>query len=139
VPIVDYPVSIAYRAVPNMPGVQPAAEVTLYNGDITAKAVAVFDSGSLYTVFSGEYAELIGIEDITTGNGIGISTLAGPRDIYLFDLEIQLREAGRRFAAQIGFFNGHAARNILGRSVIFAAFEIGFHERLQRINLRAEA
>lgn len=122
-----------------MPGVQPAAEVTLYNADITANAVAVFDSGSLYTVFSGRYAELIGIEDVTTGSRVGISTLAGPRDIYLFDLEIQLREAGRRFAAQIGFFSGHAARNILGRSVIFAAFEVGFHERLQRINLRAEA
>ena len=138
-PIVNYPVSIAYRAVPNMQGVQPAAEVTLYSGGMTAIAVAVFDSGSVYTVFSGRYAELLGIEDVTTGNRVGISTLAGLRDIYLFDLEIQLREAGRRFAAQIGFFAGHTARNILGRSVIFAAFEIGFHERVQRIHLRPEA
>lgn len=122
-----------------MPGVQPAAEVTLYNGNLTTKAVAVFDSGSIYTVFSPQYAELIGIEDVTSGNRAGINTLAGPSHIYLFDLEIQLREAGHRFAAQIGFFPGHAARNILGRSVVFAAFEIGFHESAQRIHLRPEA
>ena len=122
-----------------MPGVQPAAAVTLYNGNLTTTAVAVFDSGSLYTVFSPRYAELIGIDDVTTGNRVGINTLAGRTDIYLFNLEIRLREAGERFAAQIGFFGGHAARNILGRSVVFAAFEIGFHERVQRIHLRPEA
>lgn len=121
-----------------MPGVQPAAEVTLYNGDLTTTTVGIFDSGSTYTVFSPEYAALIGIEDVSVGNRARINTLAGPLDIYLFDLEIQLREAGRRFAAQIGFFSGHAARNILGRSVVFAAFEIGFHETAQSIHLRPE-
>jgi hypothetical protein len=42
-----------------MAGVQPAAEVTLYNGDRNTNAVAVFDSGSLLTAFSAEYAELL--------------------------------------------------------------------------------
>jgi hypothetical protein len=135
---VTYPVSIPYRAVPNMAGSQPAAEVTLYHGGRSTNAVGVFDSGSLYTVFSPECAELIGIEDVTVGNRAVVNTLAGPREIYLFDLEIQLREAGQRFAAQIGFFAGHAPRNILGRSVVFAAFEIGFREGMQRIHLRPE-
>jgi hypothetical protein len=121
-----------------MPGVQPATEVTLYNADLATTTVAIFDSGSLYTVFSSQYAELVGIDEVTTGNRVRINTLAGQTDIYLFDLEIQLREAGRRFAAQIGFFAGRAARNILGRSVIFAAFEIGFQESAQRIHLRPE-
>jgi hypothetical protein len=122
-----------------MTGVQPAAEVTLYNGGQTANAVAVFDSGSIYTVFGREYAALIGIDDVTTGNRVVVNTLAGPRDIYLFGLEIQLREVGLRFGAQIGFFAGHIARNILGRSVVFAAFEIGFREAAQTIHLRPEA
>jgi hypothetical protein len=121
-----------------MNGVQPASEVILYHGDSATTTVAVFDSGSLYTVFSPMYAELIGIEDVTVGERVGINTLAGPRDIYLFDLEIQLREVGHRFAAQIGFFRGPAARNILGRSVVFAAFEVGFHESAQLIHLRPE-
>lgn len=121
-----------------MPGVQPAAEVTLYRGDLAAKAVGIFDSGSAFTVFSPEHAALIGIDDVTTGIRQRISTLGGGLDIYLFDLEMQLREAGGRFAAQIGFFATHAPRNILGRSVIFAAFEIGFHERGGRIHLRRE-
>jgi hypothetical protein len=121
-----------------MQGLQPAAEVTLCNGARETTAVAVFDSGSVYTAFGPQYAELIGIEEVTTGTRVRINTLAGSTDIDLFDLEIQLREAGRRFAAQIAFFAGHASRNILGRSVIFAAFEIGFCESAQAIHLRPE-
>ena len=136
--IVTYPVSIAYCAVPNMRGVQPAAEVILYNGDLETKAVGVFDSGSPFTVFSPEHAQLIGIDDVTVGNRERISTLGGGIDVYLFDLELRLVRAGGRFAGQIGFFSQRAPRNILGRSVIFASFEIGFHERAQRLHLRAE-
>lgn len=122
-----------------MRGLQPAAEVQLFNGAMAAKAVGIFDSGSPYTVFSPELAEVIGIDDVMTGRPEGISTLGGPIRIYLFDLEIQLLGAGPRFAGQIGFFATHAPRNILGRSVIFSAFEVGFHERGQVIHLRAEA
>jgi hypothetical protein len=121
-----------------MPGVQPAAEVTLYNHDQATNAVGIFDSGSPFTVFSPEHAALIGIDDVTTGNQQRISTFGGGLDIYLFDLEIQLLAAGGRFAAQIGFFVTHAPRNILGRSVMFSAFEIGFHERGGQIHLRHE-
>jgi hypothetical protein len=122
-----------------MPGIQPAAEVTLYNGDRTTNAVAIFDSGSAFTVFGSEHAALIGIDDVTAGNRQRISTLGGALfDIYLFDLEMRLVAAGVRFAGQIGFFAVHSPRNILGRSVVFAAFEIGFHESAQRIHLRPE-
>jgi hypothetical protein len=71
-----------------MRGVQPATEVTLYNGEQSTNAVAIFDSGSTYTVFSPEHAQLIGIDDVTAGNLERISTLGGSREIYLFDLEI---------------------------------------------------
>jgi hypothetical protein len=119
-------------------GLQPAAEAKLFNGDMTTTAVGIFDSGSPYTVFSPEVAEVIGIDDVMTGRPEGIGTLGGPIRIYLFDLEIQLLGAGPRFGGQIGFFAAHAPRNVLGRSVIFSAFEIGFHERGQIIHLRAE-
>jgi len=121
-----------------MAGLQPAAEVTLYNGSQSTTAVAIFDSGSVYTLFSPEHAQLIGVEDVTTGSRAIVNTLTGSRDVYLFDLEIQLRGIGPRFAAQIGFFAGHVTRNLLGRNVIFAAFEIGFRESAQRIHLRPE-
>lgn len=122
-----------------MPGVQPAAEVILYNHDLATNAVGIFDSGSPFTVFSPEQAALIGIDDVTVGNRQRISTLGGGLfDIYLFDLEIELRAAGTRFAGQIGFFAGRAPRNILGRSVIFTSFKIGFHERGSLIYLQHE-
>jgi len=121
-----------------MRGVQPAAEVILYNGDLETKAVAVFDSGSPFTIFSPEHAQLIGIDDVSVGSRERISTFGGGIDIYLFDLELQVVKVGTRFAGQVGFFSQRAPRNILGRSVIFASFEIGFHERAQRLHLRAE-
>ena len=121
-----------------MPGTQPAAEVTLYHGDVAAKTVGIFDSGSIHTVFNPEHAALLGIEDVTVGARERVNTLGGPIEIYFFDLELQLSGVGRRFAGQIGFFAAHAARNILGRSVIFAAFEIGFREAAQVLHLRAE-
>jgi hypothetical protein len=128
-----------YRAVPNMRGIQPAAEVTLYNAGQEVNAVGIFDSGSVYTVFSAEHAALLGIDDVTVGNREEIGTLGGPRDVYLFDLEVKLGIVGPRFAAQIGFFEGRASRNILGRSVFFAAFEVGFHESAGLLNLRPVA
>ncbi len=121
-----------------MRGLQPAAEVKLFNGDMTTTAVGIFDSGSPYTVFSPEHAELIGIDNLTAGRAEDVNTLGGPIQIFLFDLEIQLLGAGPRFAGQIGFFPARTTRNILGRSVIFSAFEIGFHERGQIIHLRPE-
>lgn len=122
-----------------MNGLQPAAEVRLFNGDLATNAVGVFDSGSPYTVFGPEHAALIGIDDVTTGLQEDVNTLGGGIQIFLFDLEIQLLGTGPRFAGQIGFFSGHASRNILGRSVVFSAFEIGFYERGQIIHLRAES
>lgn len=122
-----------------MSGLQPAAEVRLFNGGMTTTAIGVFDSGSPYTVFGPEHATLIGIDDVTTGLQEDVNTLGGAIQIFLFDLEIQLLGAGPRFAGQIGFFSGHASRNILGRSVIFSSFQIGFHERGQVIHLRAES
>ena len=120
-----------------MRGTQPAAEVILYLGNHSARAVGIFDSGSVYSVFSPEYAALIGIDDITAGNREDISTLAGSRPMFLFNLEVQLGIIGPRFAAQIGFFEGHVSRNILGRSVFFSAFEIGFQEHAGILNLRS--
>jgi len=122
-----------------MSGLQPAVEVKLFHGDISTTAVAIIDSGSSYTVFSPEHAALIGIDDVRVGYPEGINTLGGPIQIYLFDMEIQLLGAGPRFAGQIGFFSGHASRNILGRSVVFSSFQIGFRERGEVIHLRGES
>lgn len=121
-----------------MKGTQPALEVSLYHGTLSTSAVAILDSGSIYTVFSPEYALLIGIDDVTSGNREIINTLAGHKDVYLFDLEIQLLAAGARFGAQIGFFATRATRNILGRNVTFASFEIGFQESAGELHLRPE-
>ena len=58
-----------------MAGFQPAVEVELINGTQTVRAVGVLDSGSALTVFSSEFAELLGIEDVTIGYLNNVSTL----------------------------------------------------------------
>jgi hypothetical protein len=135
---VNYPVTIPYRTLPNMSGLQPAAEVVLFHGDRAVRAAGILDSGSVFTVFGQEFADLLGIDDITHGAPARINTLAGMREIHFFDLEIAVSAVGPRFSGQIGFFSGHVSRNILGRALIFSAFEIGFHERTQRIHLRPD-
>jgi hypothetical protein len=135
---VNYPVTIPYRTLPNMSGLQPAAEVVLFHGDKTVRAAGILDSGSVFTVFGQEFAGLLGIDDVTQGAPARINTLAGMREIHFFDLEIAISAAGPRFSGQIGFFTGRVSRNILGRALIFSAFEIGFHERAQRIHLRPD-
>jgi hypothetical protein len=122
-----------------MRGLQPAAEVALFNGDFRVNTVGILDSGSLFTVFSCEFAELLGIDNVTNGRRERISTLANGRDVYFFDLEIEVLAAGSRFPAQIAFFEGRAARNILGRIVIFSAFQIGFHEGFQSVYLEPQS
>jgi hypothetical protein len=134
VPTVNYEVSIPYQAIPGMPGLQPAAEVELFNGNSRARAVGILDSAASHTGFSSEIATLLGIEDVSAGRRVVISTLGGEIDLYMFDLEMRIVALGIRFAAQIGFFPTHTPRNILGRIVVFSQFQIGFSERTSQIH-----
>ena len=136
---VDYPISSAYLNVPNA-GLQPAVEVELVHGHRTTRTVGILDSGSSFTIFSPEFAELLGIDDVSSGHRARASTLGGAVDFYLFDLEMEVRFPSHRgrFAGQIGFFAAKMPRNILGRNLIFARYEIGFRESQQLIHIRPE-
>jgi len=130
-------VSSAYRTVPGL-GLQPAVEVELIYGPRRARTVGILDSGATWTIFSREYAAILGIEDISSGRHDRATTLGGPVDFYFFDLEVRLVVAGASFSGQVGFAAGHLARNLLGRNLVFSRFEIGFRETAQRVHLRPE-
>jgi hypothetical protein len=134
---VNYPLTFEYRHIPNA-GLQPAVEVVLTNGERTARAVAILDSGATHTVFSCEIAELLGIEDVTTGSRVSTSTFGGPFEFYLFDLHIRFPSDHQSFSGQIGFSPGRTPRNMLERILFFSRFEVGFRETRQRMNLRPE-
>ncbi len=138
-PTVEYPFSLDYKAVPGL-GRMPAVEVVLKYAGHEARAVAVMDSGSALTVFGHEYALALGIPDVTVGRQQAISTLGGGIDCYMFDVEMEIRvkEHSNRFQAQIGFFAGRVRRNILGRNIFFAHYQLGFHESQQVIHIRPE-
>jgi Aspartyl protease len=134
---VNYPITIEYRNIPSA-GLQPAVEVELTLREQNARTVAIIDSGATHTVFSVEIAELLGIDDVTTGIRVPASTLGGPFDFYLFDLEIRFPIDQQTYSGQIGFSPRRTSRNILGRILFFSLFEVGFRETQQRLNLRPE-
>ena len=121
-----------------MRGTQPAVEVELGYAGATTRAVAIVDSGSIWTLFSSEVAEMIGIEDVTAGHHDRVATLAGARDVYFFDVELRVVAVDQAINAQIGFFGGRTPRNILGRSVFFSAYEVGFRETAGELYLLRE-
>jgi hypothetical protein len=59
--------------------------------------------------------------------------------IYTFMI-LSLRSLRRmsRVSGQIGFFAHNSTHNILGRSVAFSAFQIGFHDSAEMIYLLPE-
>lgn len=136
-PTVDYPISFPYRTIPSV-GYQPAVEVELKSDGFSARAVAIVDSGSNFSVFSGRIAEILGIANLTDGLRQRVVTYGGPAEFYLFDLDIRVIGYGDPFRGQIGFSEGHTPRNILGRIVFFSRFQVGFRESQQRIYLRHE-
>jgi hypothetical protein len=122
-------------------GFQPALPVQLILGDRTARVTGVLDSGSAVTVFNAEVGELLGIDDLQAGDTMFAKTQAGTVQLFLFDVELAflLSEAVvQRFPARVGFLPSPRARNILGRNIVFAHYQIGFRERLGRVYVQPE-
>jgi hypothetical protein len=135
---VNYEIEIPYRALPGIPGQRPWLDVTLSRGDYEAGAAGLVDSGSTHTVFSQQYAELLGISEITSGHPLSISTAGGTLTAYLFDdVEMVVNVGGvdYRSSSNIGFAAGRLSRNILGVNLLFFQFLIGFHDSHQRFYL----
>lgn len=138
--LVAYDVEIPYRPLPKVRSLSPALEVSLHFGGRVARAVGILDSGSMHTVFTQELATQLGISDITVGRRDTLRSAAGPFDIFLFDVELEVHAAGvqRKFSAQVGFAERHLPRNILGLNVVFQQFQIGFRDSRQRVYLLPE-
>lgn len=137
---VNYPVQVPYREIAGA-GLQPALLVPLIRNKAAARALAILDTGSSITVFNLEVAEFLGIDDLTCGERATARTHGGLVDFFLFDLEMEVQLPGHgsdRFPARVGFLASHRARNILGRNILFARYQIGFRESRQMILLRPE-
>jgi hypothetical protein len=139
-PLIDYPISQAYLPAPVGGALTPLLQVELINGAQAAQALGVVDSGSTITVFSPEFALLLGIEDITSGELQAIGTQGGTVDCYKFDLEMEVHvgEHAKRFSCRIGFFAATKPRNILGRDVLFQHYQLGFNDPAQVFYLRPQ-
>jgi len=133
---VNYEAKADYSELPGW-GLAPAIEVVLRHGTSQAAAVALLDTGSTYTVFQPAYAELLGIEDVTSGRRDAVSTAGGVIDVYLFDLELDVRIGTQiyTFPGQVAFTLGHIPRNLLGLNILFQQFQIGFHDSRQTMYL----
>ena len=134
-----YEFRMPYQVLPFL-GAQPAVNVQLEFGNQKTQTVGILDSGSVLTVFDEEVARRLGIENIAEGRPIRGTSLGGPFQLYLFDVNMTLLANGRmtRFPAQVGFRPGYQNRNILGRNLVFSYFQVGFHEREQEVYLQPQ-
>lgn len=126
---IDYEIRVSYLALPGL-SPSPSVGFTLHLEAKRAKGVAVLDTGCLYTIFQRSNAELLGIEDITVGRRINMTSGGGTLSIYQFEtpeLEIHLGPLSPRFSGQICFADG-IPRNILGLNLMFHNFQIGFRD-----------
>ena len=137
--LVNYQVGLRYQSLPGL-GLQPAVEVHLYVGERDTRVVGILDSGSLLTVFSEEIATRLGIENVAEGRPVRVTTFAGDNTFYQFDVEMAVEIEGiqNRFPTQVAFRPGPISRNILGRSVFFPRFQIGFRDRIEELYLSLE-
>jgi hypothetical protein len=138
--IVTYDVEIPYRNLPVLGG-QPVLEVKLLFQNQEARALGIVDSGSNLTVFSAEIAQILGIDDLTEGDAVEVSTIAPqPVTIYRFPMEIEIETQGirSRLQGQVCFHPGRLSRNLLGKDLFFHHFQIGFRDRHQRLLIALE-
>ena len=106
-----------------------------WSGNRTPRFPALLDSGSTRTIFKLEFAESLGIDDLTTFPSITIQTGGGSLPAYLVDVELEvLLDERSRFGCQVGF--ARLPRNILGRDIIFSEYMLAFEERSQLIYYR---
>jgi len=136
---VTYDFRMPYQVLPFLGG-QPAVDVQRGLGSRKTQTVGILDSGSVLTVFDEDVARRLGIENLADGRPIRGISLGGPVELYLFDVELSVLANGQimRFPAQVGFRPGYQSRNILGRNLIFAYFQVGIREREQQVYLQPE-
>lgn len=115
----------------------PFLEVTLHaNGKSTLRLPGILDSGSQRTIFQSSVAVSLGIDDISEGQPIRMSSVSGPFTAFLLDVEVELLFDNRRLHCQAGFAD--VPRHILGRDIIFHEYIFAFAEREQRLYYRRE-
>lgn len=137
---VEYHVREQYRSLPGLAGTYPALGVTLRHGGQTFRTLGILDSGSLHTVFERRYAQVLGIEEVESGEMISAVTFGGLIHLYQFQVEMRIELAGfdNFFPARICFRENTINRNILGRVTVFSRLQLGFREEPQHIYLAPE-
>jgi hypothetical protein len=136
----SYAVALPYQVLPGFSYFSPALSVTLRKADRAIQAVGILDTASTYTIFQQEFAEGLGITDLTEGIRDEVLTGGGRFYVYLFDaeLEIAVSDTTLRFAGQVGFPEHHIHRNILGLNLVFQHLNIAFRDHKQLIYLLPE-
>lgn len=128
-PIVNYSYTFQYGYHPTTGLRRPLVGVTLYGPRGEVDTLAEVDSGSRLTLFAREFAQQIGIEDLTSGIPEKYHPLAGGERIaytHYVDLEIH----GVRFPTKVAFASDNIGRNLLGRHGFFDHCQVGFREQM---------
>lgn len=131
------------RAVPAKNGqraqkslLEPVIHIGIFNGERYLNCLAYIDSGSPNCLFPGEYAEIIGIENIESGQkrdfwGIGAEKAKIP--FYSHNIEIEV--GGYKFPCEGYFSRQYNGQALLGQYGFFSHFRVIFNFQKEEIEL----
>ncbi len=117
---------------------QPIIPVTLRRHELMIGAQALVDSGAHRSIFDAQYAEHLGIDDVTSGIETQFSGITGDRLVgYQHDVTLEI--GGNRFGPLSIAFSYDIPPgqwyDILGQEDFFTLFPIKFSRSKKQIHL----
>jgi hypothetical protein len=114
----------------------PVVEIALAYNDLTRTALALIDSGSTFSLFSRELADVLGIE-VLQGRAQKLSTLGGPLLAYGHEIGIEITP-NLHYKTEVLFSEYPIPRNLLGHSGFLDHVAVALRSKYGLIYLHPE-
>jgi hypothetical protein len=115
----------------------PVIEVTFLHNDLTASDFAIIDSGSIFSLFSREIADELGIE-VLQGRTQKLTTLGGPILAYSHQVTIEI-VPNFQSKTEILFSEYPIPRNLLGHHGFLNQMAVALRSKFGLIYLNPES
>jgi hypothetical protein len=109
-------------------------KIRIFNKKRYVDVLALIDSGADYCLFSGEIAEIIGIENIRDGHKLDFFGLEG-RSISFYSNDIEIQVGNYKFPCEGYFSYKYKGPPLLGENGFFSVFKVIFDFQEEEIEL----
>lgn len=114
----------------------PVIEIALAHNDLTRTALALIDSGSTFSLFSRELADVLGIE-VLQGRVQKLSTLGGPLLAYGHEIDLEITP-NLHYKTEVLLTEYPVPRNLLGHNGFLDHVAVALRSKYGLIYLNPE-